>query len=136
MIEYRTVQIPTPLYEKARQLAQERHQPVNELITDALNETLSFWQHQESLVDFSEPDEDVDREMAAYLAMHSMLWQKYPGQHVAVYKGELIDRDTDLNALYKRIDKQFPDQFVWITTVSVDPIEAVQVTSIRLNPMQ
>jgi len=139
MIGYRMVKIPDHLYKKAKKIAQQRHQPVNELITDVLDETLSFLQNNvtnETSVDLSEPDEDVDREMEAYIAMHPILWQKYPGQHVAIYKGELIDRDTNLNDLYSRIDVHFPDQFVWITTVKAEPIEIVRTTSFRLTPIK
>lgn len=136
MIQYRTVRIPQPLYEKAEKFAKERQQDVSDWVTGVLDETVTFLEGDESFVDLSEPDEAVDREMEAYLAMHSLLWAKYPGQHVAIYGGELVDHDTDLNALYTRIEEQFPDEFVWITTVGSDPIETVTVTSFRVKPFK
>lgn len=133
MIQYRTVKIPQPLYEKAEKLARERQQKVNELITGVLDETLSSLEGDETFIDLSEPDEVVDREMEAYIAMHPTLWKKYPGQHVAVYGGELVDRDSDLNALYARIEERYPNEFVWVTTIEADPIETVSITSGRLT---
>jgi len=127
MIHYRTVKIPQPLYEKAEKLARKRQQKVNELISGVWDETLSFMAGEETFVDLSEPDEAVDRKMEAYIAMHPMLWQKYPGQHVAVYGGELVDRDTDLNALYARVEENYPDEFVWVTTIEADPIETISI---------
>jgi hypothetical protein len=136
MIQYRTVKIPQPLYEKAEKLARQRQQKVNELISGVLDETFSFLEGEETFIDLSEPDEAVDREMEAYIAMHPMLWEKYPGQHVAVFGGELVDRDTDLNALYDRIDEHYPNDFVWITTVEADPIATVSTSSFRLSSFQ
>ncbi len=136
MIQYRTVKIPQPLYEKAEKLAKERQQNVSDWVIGVLDETVTFLEGDESFVDLSEPDEAVDREMEAYLAMHPTLWAKYPGQSVAIYGGELVDRDTDLNALYTRIEERFPDEFVWITTVEADPIETVSITSFRLTPFK
>ena len=136
MIQYRTVKIPQPLYEKAEKLARERQQKVNELISGVLDETLSFLDGDETFIDLSEPDEAVDREMEAYIAMHPTLWEKYPGQHVAVYAGEMVDRDTNLNALYDRIEERYPDEFVWITTVEAYPIATVDIPSSRLSPFK
>ena len=56
MIQYRTVKIPQPLYEKAEKLARERQQKVNELISGVLDETLSFLDGDETFIDLSEPD--------------------------------------------------------------------------------
>jgi hypothetical protein len=66
----------------------------------------------EEIIERSEPDPAVDREMEAYIAMHPMLKEKYFGKYVAVYHGELIDYDEDQESLYIRIDEQYPEEFV------------------------
>lgn len=85
--------------------------------------------NQGEMPDFSEPDEALEREKAAYIAMHPMLREKYPGQHVAIHNEELVDHDTDLDALWERIDARYPDEFVWVATVKEEPIETYGLAS-------
>jgi hypothetical protein len=121
-----TLTIPERLYERARQLAAQRHMNVEEVLTKVLDATEDAL---EMLV--PEWDEAVEREMAAYIALHPLLWEKYPCQHVAIYDGELVDRDEDYGALYERIEERYPDEFVWLTTVKEEPIETLVMRSPR-----
>ena len=121
-----TLTIPERLYERARQLAAQRHMNVEEVLTKVLDATEDAL---EMLV--PERDEAVEREMAAYIALHPLLWEKYPCQHVAIYDGELVDRDEDYGALYERIEERYPDEFVWLTTVKEEPIETLVMRSPR-----
>ena len=59
----------------------------------------------------------IRKEEAAYRAMHSELFEKYAGQYVAVYKGELVDFDADESDLYRRIDKRYPYDVVLMKKV-------------------
>ena len=52
-----------------------------------------------------------------------MLSDKYLGQYVAVYRGELIDHDVDQVALYLRVKEQYPGEFIWIAPVGEAPEE-------------
>jgi hypothetical protein len=45
----------------------------------------------EATDDVEAGDGTVEREKAAYIALHPMLLEKYPGEHVAIYGGQLID---------------------------------------------
>ncbi|RIK35790.1 MAG: hypothetical protein DCC55_29230 [Chloroflexi bacterium] len=78
-------------------------------------------------------DEAVERERAAYIALHPMLLEKYPGEHVAIYGGALIDHDIDGVALSQRIYARFPDEFVWIAPVQEHPLEEWVVRSPRFE---
>lgn len=125
MVEQVTISIPNTLYRRARELARSRNQPVDAVLADVLDEALP---------PNAEPDEDdtaVSRERQAYIALHPMLKQKYLGQHVAIYGGQLIDVDTDYGALYSRIDAQHPDEFVWLATVAEEPIPTLVFRSPR-----
>lgn len=62
-----------------------------------------------------------------------MLREKHLGQHVAIFNGQLIDVDSDYGALYERIDAQYPDQFVWLATVTDDPMPTLVFRSPRLE---
>lgn len=101
------------LAEKIQRLATLRHQDI-----DSLFETLV----EQALPEQSESDEIATPEMKTYIALHPMLKQKYFGQYVAIYQGKLIGHDRERETLYRRIDAQYPDKFVWISRVEEDAI--------------
>ena len=72
---------------------------------------------------------DMAREEAAYRAMHAELLAQYAGKYVAIFRGQLVDFDEDGAALYLRIRKQYPDEFVLITPVQPEDREVYYVYS-------
>lgn len=130
MLATKTVDISEKLYARARRVAQTRHQEVSELIAAILDENLP------PLVDVEEDEAEIDaaadREMAAYIALHPELKTKFLGKHVAIYEGQLVDMDDDYEALYLRIDKKYPNQYVWLTTVHEEPIPTLTFRSPRI----
>ena len=72
---------------------------------------------------FEERQSAMRREEAAYQAMHDELYENYPGQHVAIFQGQLVDRDEDSVALYRRIRQKYPGEFVLMTPVRREPVE-------------
>ena len=94
-------------------MATLRHQDI-----DSLFETLV----EQALPEQSESDEIATPEMKTYIALHLILKQKYFGQYVAIYQGKLIGHDRERETLYRRIDAQYPDKFVWISRVEEDAI--------------
>lgn len=73
----------------------------------------------------------VAREEAAFYRMHADLWQKYPGEYVAVYNEEAVDHDADQVALYLRVKARYPGQFVWIASVRETAVEEYVMRSPR-----
>lgn len=132
MTELINISISQTLYRRARKLANSRNQPVDDVLADLLDEALPV----NDELDTTDEDVAVEREMQAYLDLHSELKGKYLGQHVAILEGQLIDVDLDYDALYARIDAQYPDQFVWLTTVEDEPIPTLVFRSPRLVPNQ
>jgi|688.fasta_scaffold212694_3 hypothetical protein len=135
MIEQATIAVPQKLYERVHRLAQRRQQPVAELIADFMDlvEDHLVFEEASAIDDWSEPNEAVDREMQAYVAMHPQLKQQFLGKHVAIYGGELIDMDDNFAALYARIDAKYPDEFVWLTPVEEEAIPTIVVRSPRFD---
>jgi predicted transcriptional regulator len=128
-----TLTIPDDVYRRAEHIAQLKRQDVAALLAEALAESAVL---AETAVANGEGDADewdaaVAREKAAYLAMHPLLWEKYPGQHVAIHNSQLIDRDKDGAALSRRIYDKYPDQFVLIRQVEVEPDRILQFRSPR-----
>jgi predicted transcriptional regulator len=119
-----TLTIPDELYQRAQRIAQSRRQKVADVLLGAiaLDETADEYRGQTA----------VDREEAAWLQLHPWLREQYPGQYIAIYGGELVDRDDDQIALYERVRKRYPGKFVWIAQVKAAPIEEYVIRSPRL----
>lgn len=76
---------------------------------------------------------DMAREETAYQAMHKELLAQYAGKYVAIYHGQLVDFDEDGTALYLRMRKRYPDEFVLITPVQPEDREVYHVYSPRFT---
>ena len=74
--------------------------------------------------------ETLDDEIDAFRVMHEELFARIPGQYVAVYQGQLVDHDTDLAALYLRIQKKYPDVLVLIRELLSTPDRDIVVRSL------
>ncbi len=57
---------------------------------------------------------DFRRNIAAFETMHPRLLAQYEGQYVALYDGQLVDHDSDENALLDRIFARYGDDAPWI----------------------
>lgn len=121
--------IPDTLFQKASQLARQQARRIEDVLADSI--TLD---DEAVFVDWSEPDEALEAEMEAYIAMHPMLKSTIMGRHVAIFGGELVDHDADFDALVERVRRDFANQAVWMTTVKAEPIDTIVMRSPRLLP--
>jgi predicted DNA-binding protein len=67
----------------------------------------------------------IDREADAYERMHDELRERYFGEWVAVHDGQLVDHDSDSQALYRRIRDKFGRTAVLLTRVSEKPVQDI-----------
>jgi hypothetical protein len=119
-----TVTISDELYQRAQKVARIHQRDVAEILAEAI---------------VLEPDGGervagetaVDREEAAFYRLHPELWQKYPGQYVAIFQSKLIDHDEDQLVLFHRVKQKHPGEFVWIAPVREEPIEEYVMRSPR-----
>lgn len=123
--------IPDDLFVRAKQFAKVGKEKSADELVDLLEEILASAEPLE--IDVSEEDPAVAREMQAYIAMHPLLKKTHFGKHVAIYDGRLIDSDTDYEKLTRRIDAQYPNRFVWVSTVEKEPIQTFVFRSPRLE---
>ncbi len=123
-----TVTFSGELAEKIQLLATLRHQNINSLFETLVDQA---WPDESD--EITEPDAVATPEMQTYSALHPMLKQKYFGQYVAIYQGKLIDHDPDHDAIYRRIDAQYPDEFVWISLVEEEAIPTLVFRSPRME---
>jgi hypothetical protein len=119
-----TLTIPDALYKKAKRLARSLNRNVSEVLVEAIQ--------LDTVAAGGVEDQEVEQEREAYLKLHPVLWEKHPGEYVAIQGGKLIDRDVDRSALYSRINRQFPDQFVLMRRVDAQPEMVYQFRSPRL----
>ena len=117
------------LSQRVRQLAQQRREGIVAVVERILEEGLPETIDAVEWVDRSEADPQATGEMQAYLALYPHLKDRYSGQYVAIYGGQLIDHDADFDVLYDRIDHAYPHQFVWISKVGDEPLETFTVRS-------
>lgn len=126
-----TLTVPDELYHRAERIARLKEQDIKDLFTEVLTESIM---QEETLVQDTlayEPSEVVEREKAAYIAMHPILWQRYPREHVAILGGKVVDHDTDGVALSRRVYERYPDDFVLIRQVEPEPDRVLQFRSPR-----
>ena len=128
-----TITLSDDISERVRQLAKQSEQDIIAIVETILSEHLPDPVEAHAWIDLSEQDEAVDREMNAYIELHPILKEKYFGKHVAIYGGKLVDYDEDHSALYVRIDKRYPNEFVWISKVEEEPIQTFFFRSPRFE---
>jgi hypothetical protein len=132
-----TLHLDEATYERAKLLAEQQRQDVAKALVHWLEATLPpSGPRAVSVADAPAAlDEDaaVEREMQAYMALHSQLLPEYRHQYVAIHGGQLIDHDEDYETLLRRIEAAYPDEFVWLTEVEEQPIQEVFFRSPRLS---
>lgn len=131
MSEYVSVSIPESLVRRARELARIRRRPLDTVIAEVLDEALPPGETFEPVDD---EDAAVVREMEAYAVLHPSLRESFPGQHVAILEGRLVDHDHDQEALYRRVLTRYPDRFVWLARVEEETLATLNFRSPRLIP--
>jgi hypothetical protein len=131
-----TVTLSDRLSQRIRKVATLRRQDVVEWVEIELAHALSSVEKdikKDEVLDLSEPDEAAEREMQAYIALHPVLKQEYFGKHVAIHGGRVVDVDDNFDALFDRVDRTYPDEFVWLSQVKEEPIDIFTVRSPRFT---
>lgn len=126
------INLPAELYARVRQIAERKQQDVDQVIADLLDEAVASAEDADMSRTEAKRDPAVEREKRAYIAMHPTLVQDYLGKYVAIHGGELVDFDDDFSALLKRIERAYPNTFVWLTKVGPEPIRTIVHRSPRL----
>jgi hypothetical protein len=105
-----TLAVPQSLYRQAARIARFKNQAIPEVLAEALLLV-------EAEVEEEAEEELMAQEEAAYQAMQSDLWTKYPGEYVAIYQGELVDHDSSELALLQRLNARYPNEVVLMKQV-------------------
>ncbi|MEM9774151.1 MAG: DUF5678 domain-containing protein [Chloroflexota bacterium] len=128
---------------KPTALRKKIHQQIDKLPEQVLEEIYSItsqyveptWREiiDRHLAEETDPKElAMWREESAFLELHEELKVKYMGQHVAMKDGKIVDHDSDVASLYKRVRQKFEGEFVLIDRVQEDPVPIIKVRSPRI----
>ena len=109
-----TLVLNPELFESLTDTARQARKTVDELVNEAVKQYLAnHWREQ------------LEQEVAAYEAMHSVLWRTHAGEWVAFHDRTLVDHDVDKANLYRRVHDQFGRVPVLIRRVKADPVEEI-----------
>ena len=127
-----TIKIAVELLERAKRIARQRNQDISEVLVESIR--LEEAEDAETLYPgFSDVETAVmAREEKAFHELHPLLKEKYAREYVAIFDGQLIDHDPDLEQILKRTKQKYADQFVWIAPVKDSPEEIFNFRSPRL----
>ncbi len=103
------------LLRQIEQLASETTRPVEEVMETAVRTYLDDVER-----------EAIHAETRAFWNMHDRLLRTYPGQHIALYQGNVVDHDEDVSRLERRVRKQFD-----LLPVLIAPVKPGQRRDLR-----
>jgi len=98
------------LVKRLEDLAAQGIQPPEQILESAVRTYLDEIERQA-----------IRAETQAFWTMHQELRQTYPGQHVALYQGQVVDHDRDPARLAKRVRQRFGSSPVLIAPVKPGP---------------
>lgn len=123
-----SISLPTPLYEQAKQTARRNQQTVDEYVAQLVSQAIATLDQMPLA-----GDETLDKEAQAWIDLHPMLKEKYLGQYVALYRGRIIDMDSDPLLLNRRVRQIYPNEPVWISQVREKPFREIHMRSPRIE---
>lgn len=131
-----TLTIDNDLYRRAEKIARSRRRDVADLLAESITlpEMVPSAKENGPAVETAvsvSSEQAVAREEAAFYRLHPELWQKYPGQYVAINNEAVVDHDSDQVALFLRVKARYPDEFVWIAPVQETAVEEYVIHSPR-----
>lgn len=125
-----TVTVDEALYARAREIAAESDRTVEDVLEEKLRE--GFLSDSLSTTDYMPENDSLNTEITAYKAMHAELYRRYAEQWVAIHNQQLIDYDTDIEALETRLAERFEGKVVLVRRVEPTIRSEITVRSPRL----
>ena len=106
-----TIELREPsLVEQVKRLAANQERPAEEVLENAVEAHLDQIER-----------EAIHAETEAFWDQHDLLAKEFPGEHVALYQGEVVDHDKDPSRLARRVRGQFGELPVLIAPVTPGP---------------
>ena len=123
-----TLNLPDNTYRQIEQVAQARDTSVSDVLVSTITDAFAPYP-----VHPKRPA--MKKEVAAYGNLHPDLVKEYLGQYVAIFRGRLVDYDTDPVALHRRIASTYPGEIVLSRKVELEAEVVLHTRSPRLEPL-
>ena len=128
-----TLHLPTKLMRRARRTAKARQQPLEKVLTDALETALPDVVDVTKELSREQALAAFEREVAAYERLKPELLKRYAGRVVAIYQGQVVavgnDKMEVLGDVYERIG-YVPCYIEW---VEPDAPRRARITSVWMK---
>ncbi len=115
-----TIALRPELIGKLNKEAERRRTSLEELVNNWLEDQL--WQ---------EWHRKIAEESGRFQEKHGELFTQYAGQHIAMRDGVVLDQDSDLLALHRRIRARYGDEPILMALVTPKPIQTFKMRSPR-----
>ncbi len=116
------VAIKPILQTKLERFAQMIDQSIEEIVNQAISQYLEYLSEQQ-----------LEFEIRAFERMHPYLKTHYLGKFVAIYQGQLIDADAEVEPLFLRLQNRFDDLTILIRQVTPLPEETYHFHGVQLE---
>ncbi len=101
-----TIAIESELYRRVEEASRQHEAGMGEILTEAVRRYL--WELDRR---------KISEESKIYRQRHAELKAQYLGQYIAMHNGQVVDHDSDFQALHQRIRQRFGRKPVMITLV-------------------
>ena len=115
-----TVLLAPTIADQMASEAKQREQSIDTLVNDWLEEYL--WRERQR---------KIHLEAARFQAQHAALLAQYGSGYLAMYNGQVVDTDQELEPLHRRIRMTYGDEPVLITPLTVEPTQTFRVLGAR-----
>lgn len=103
------------LLDRLHYVASQHTQSAEQVLEDAVRDYLDALEKQA-----------IHEETMRFWAMYDTLKSQYAGQHIALYRGQIVDSDEDAQRLQQRVRERFGAAPVLIAPVKSGPRRDVQ----------
>ena len=106
----RSITISEQVFEALLPLAEQENKDIEGLVNEAVQQYI--WKAKER---------QIDREMAAYRAMHPKLKSRYLGEYVAIRQGKVVGHHQERKVLSEEIRQAYGMEAILIMPVTEEP---------------
>lgn len=119
------IELPQDLYDAVRKQATAQQKTTDDLVIEWVSEHLEESETSEIIQAF-------EQEVAAFERLKPSLIEKYPGQFVAIYQGEVIGTGDEKLVLLEQMREKFGNLVCYIEKASPDSPRTMRMPSIRV----
>lgn len=118
-----TVQIPQDLYDAVNKRAKTQRKSADDLVVEWVSEKVGE-------TETAEAEKAFKQEIAAFAALKPELLKQYPGQYVAIYRGQVVGNGDSRLALVKEVYNQFGEVPCYVEKVTLESPRRVRIPSV------